>query len=166
MGEPGPAPAQPQMKGPGQRPQTRPVGNLPLKALAALSQLGLGVAEGDIWWVPEEHLNYHSGKDGRFCVLVALEVSQPGGPPTRAHLLVCSGRPDFDPAMPEVMLRAGEGGLTEDSFIALKQPSDLDLQLLREFGRWIGRLDEDRVTEIQQEVRTSNLTSICRVLSK
>jgi hypothetical protein len=55
-------------------PRRRPVGNLPLEALAALSQSHVGLAEGDIFWIPEAYLEYHSGKDGRFCVLAALEA--------------------------------------------------------------------------------------------
>jgi len=141
-------------------------GNLPLEALAALSQPHLGLCEGDVFWVPEQHLNYHSGKAGRFCVLVALETPAGSPAPTIGHLVVGSTSPEWDDSVPEIMALCGEGGLPEDTFFSFRMASSIDLALLREVGRYLDRLDQKRTLEMREAVLASTLVAVKRVLQK
>lgn len=141
-------------------------GNLPLEALAALAQPHIGVAVGDVWWIPEKHLNYCSGKEGRFCVLVALETLAGDGHPSRAYLIVGSTSPEWDVSVPEVVVKAGEGELPEDTFFSFRLHSELQLADLQLMGHYRGRLSPARIAEIDEALNDSSLLVIKKVLKQ
>ena len=126
--------------------------SLPEDSLRKLAEADV-FSVGDIYWLPEELLNYDSGKDGRFCLLVHIERGA-NGAPVRAHFIVGSTKRG---SKPELLVAPNETDLRELTFFSFHSSSPVDIGTLRAEGKWRGRLDQSRQADIESAILTSNL---------
>lgn len=78
------------------------------------------------------------------------------------HLVIGSTRAD-DGTVPEVFIRAGEGGLKTDTFFAFGQSSPILLDRLLTTGDLKGTLAPARVSELEEAVQESTLVNLKRI---
>lgn len=133
---------------------------LPEEALQQLLQPHIGVAVGQIWVIPSQHLNWTSNSAYRWCALLALEDGAGGPPPIRAHFVVGSTKREFDRSVPVVEIPAGEGGLQELTLFAFKMSTPMPLGLLRAEGDYKGTLSMARIEAMLAAIRTSPRSSM------
>jgi hypothetical protein len=132
----------------------RPV-TLPEEALRKLAQADV-FSVGDVYWIPEEHLNYDSGEPGRFCLLVHVELGG-DGTPARAHLIVGSTKKG---SMPRIVVESGETELKGRGYFSFWTSSAVDIGTVRAEGKFRGRLAPNRLSEIIAAIADSNLTAL------
>jgi len=126
--------------------------SLSASALAQLARLDLGVEVGDIWHIPQEHLNFCSDSSHRFCLLVRLEPARSQGVPVRAHFIVGSHQKG---SKPRLIVQPGEiPGWSEPTYFSFWTSSPVDLTVLRALGArsWRGRLAASRLSEIEAAI--------------
>jgi hypothetical protein len=128
---------------------------LPEEALRKLSQADV-FSVGDVYWMPEEHLNYDSGQRGRFCLLVHIE-SGADDLPVRAHLIVGSTKRG---SAPRLVIEPGETELKGRSYFSFWISSAVDIGTLRAAGKYRGRLAPTRLPDILTAIAASNLTAL------
>jgi hypothetical protein len=115
---------------------------------------------GDIYWILEEHLNYDSGKQGRYCLLVHIERTGAGAP-ARAHFVVGSTKRG---SQPELQVSVGTAALTSTTYFSFWASSPVDIGTVRDSARWQGRLPVEIQSEIEQAIMMSNLGVLKRLL--
>ena len=133
----------------------------PFKALLQAVLPNLSVLEGQVWVVPQTELRFRSTREFRWCVVVRIE-RHPDGNPSVIHVIVGSTRADDRP-VPEVFIRAGEGGLESDTFFAFDQSSPILLERLLTTGDLKGTLAEARVMELDEAIQESPLVNLKRI---
>ena len=128
---------------------------LPEEALRKLAQADI-FSVGDVYWIPEEHLNYDSGEPGRFCLLVHVERGADGSP-ARAHFIVGSTKKG---SMPRIVVESGETELKGKGYFSFWTSSVVDISTVRAEGKFRGRLAANRLPEIIAAIADSNLTAL------
>jgi hypothetical protein len=128
---------------------------LPEQALQKLAQADV-FSVGDVYWIPEERLNYDSGEPGRFSLLVFIE-SGADGAPVQAHFIVGSTKKG---SSPRIIVEAGETDLERRSYFSFWKSSVVAISTLRAEGKFRGRLAATRLPEIDGAIADSNLTSL------
>ncbi len=128
---------------------------LPEDALKKLAQLDL-FSVGDIYWIPEHHLNYQSGEPGRFCLLVHIERGADGSP-ARVHFIVGSTKKGSNPRM---VIEPGETELIEQTYFSFWTSSPVDIGTVRTEGKFRGRLAATRHIEIEAAIEASKLAAL------
>jgi hypothetical protein len=128
---------------------------LPEEALKRLAQADT-FSVGDVYWIPEEFLDYDSGDPGRFCLLIHIEYGVDRAP-ARAHFIVGSTKIG---SRPRIVVETGETDLTRRSYFSFWKTSSVDIGTLRDEGKFRGRLDFKRLPEIYSAIASSNLTSL------
>lgn len=126
--------------------------SLSASGLAPLARLDLGVEIGDIWHIPQEHLNFRSDSSHRFCLLVRLEPARSQGSPVRAHFIVGSHQTG---SKPRLIVQPGEvPGWSEPTYFSFWTSSAVELRVLRALGArsWKGRLAAARLAEIEAAI--------------
>lgn len=128
---------------------------LPEDALRKLAQADV-YSIGDVYWIPEEHLNYGSGEPGRFCLLVHIEAGA-DGLPVRAHFIVGSTKRG---SAPRIVIEPGETDLKGRGYFSFWTSSAVDMGTLRAAGKYRGRLAPTRLADILAAIAASNLTAL------
>jgi hypothetical protein len=117
---------------------------LPEEALRKLAQADI-FSVGDVYWIPEEHLNYDSGERGA------------DGSPARAHFIVGSTKKG---SMPRIVVESGETELKGKGYFSFWTSSVVDISTVRAEGKFRGRLAPNRLPEIIAAIADSNLTAL------
>lgn len=136
---------------------------LPPDALAQLRAFAAQLCEvGDVWWLPSVHVQWFPGGKDRFVLVAGIEAVTGGGPKI-AHLVAGSTGASTSPA--SVVVAAGQGGLTRDTYFKFFTSGTLSVDLLHRDGRWVGRPPATVLSGVEAAVKSSRLVALKKVWS-
>lgn len=133
--------------------------SLPEDVLKKLQDPALVLHVGDVWWVPNESLDYPRATD-HFCVIAALEYGTDSSL-ARVHVIVGSTKRGGPPV---IIVEAGEAGLTERTYFRFWKSCPVDPHVLVSVGKYKGRLSEKTQSLIVPTIRASKLSALKRLI--
>jgi hypothetical protein len=111
--------------------------------------------------LPESVAGYPGGKD-RYCLVVGLETPPATKTPAKAHYVVGSTRSG---GPPELIIEPGEANLGRRTYFRFWWSGEVEISTLVEVGRYVGRLDSVRRSEIVAAVLASKRIVLKRLVN-
>jgi hypothetical protein len=134
---------------------------LPPDALARLRAVKMKlIGVGNVVWLPARHVAFFPGGKDRFCLVAGIEPTS-GGTPGRIHLIGGSTQPSIGPKV--IRVAAGEGGLPDETYFKFWWSDSVTVAVLMSDGKWKGRLNPNRLSEIENAVSASTLVNLKRL---
>ena len=128
-------------------------------AAAAVELKIRALAQGQVWWLPKELVDYAKPEKNRYCLLVALEPKG-AAVPARAHFVAGTTKGATGPALAVV---AGEVGNGQDTEFDFDRSFPVETKTLIRFGLKKGELKVARLEELKSKITASSLVAVQRL---